>query len=303
MDTSKDSKFVESFQASDKTFYFAKVNIHGNIFKPNLHELINEEIPRVIENAKDIRLKHSTVSFTDITRKTIDGNTIILGHVTNSKKEKLRYRDGSHTYLARSEQELANSAMFIYDLKSEIIAFTTNSRINVHSFLHYFTKLLSQDEVVGEVVIKLIPEDYDIIREILAVEKVTYIKFSLIHPNPGKRHYNLYQKMVDDTSSKEIEISFKDEKDGLNVQVENEKIVNETIKDGVDLVHSGYGEVELKGENYAYVESGKVRKTKKKITKKRKFNSKTSNKKLTLRGVTTERAINKVLDYINNLLF
>ena len=58
------NKLAESFVTSDKIFYFAKINIHGNIFKPNLDELIHTEIPRVIEAAQDIKLKNSTISFT-----------------------------------------------------------------------------------------------------------------------------------------------------------------------------------------------------------------------------------------------
>ena len=295
-------KIEQSFNASDKTFYFAKINIHGNIFKPNLDELIEEEIPRVIENAQEIKLKHSTISFTDINRLNIDGNITIIGHVTNSKKERLRYKDGTKTFVASTEHEVANSAMFIYDLKSEILAFTTASKISVNSFIDYFTNLLSNDDKVGKVIIKLIPENYDIIKEIKSVEKITYIKFSLIHPNPGKRHYNLYKQLVKDTSSREMEVSFKDDADGLTVKIEEDQIKTDAIKYGVDLVESGYGEIEMRGENYSYIESGKNRRTKKRVSKKKRFNSKTSNKKLSLKGIRTSAAIKKVTEYINNIL-
>jgi len=298
-----ENKIAESFVTSDKVFYFAKINIHGNIFKPNLEELIHTEIPRVIESAKDIKLKNSTISFTDIIRKEINNRVVLIGHLTNSKKEKLRFKNGSNTFVSNTDNEVANSAMFIYDLKSEILTFTTTTKIGVHQFIKHFTNLLSQDEVVGKVVIKLIPEEYDIIEEIKAIDKITFLKFSLIHPNPGKRHYNMYQKMVKETSSKEIEISFKDEKDGLNIGTEEETIGNETISDGIQMVQSGYGEIEFRGENISYVESGKIRKTKKRLINKKRFNSKNSNKKLHVKGVSSTKAIEKVINYsINNLL-
>ncbi|KGR88743.1 hypothetical protein [Lysinibacillus boronitolerans] len=298
-----ENKIAESFVTSDKVFYFAKINIHGNIFKPNLDELIHTEIPRVIEAAKDIKLKHSTISFTDIIRKEINNRTVIIGHLTNSKKEKLRFKSGSNTFVSNTDNEVANSAMFIYDLGSEILSFTTTTKIGVDQFIKHFTSLLSQDEVVGEVVIKLIPEEYDIIEEIKAIDKITFLKFSLIHPNPGKRHYNMYQKMVKETSSKEMEISFKDEKDGLKIKNEKETIENETVNDGIEMVQSGYGEIEVRGENISYVDSGKKRKTKKRIVKRKKFNSKNSNKKLSVKDSSSSKAFEKVVDFIiKNLL-
>lgn len=292
----------KTFHASDKTFYFAKVNIHGNIFKPDLEELIEVEIPRVIENAKEIKLKQSTISFTDINRAVVDGKTIIIGHVTISKKEKIRYKDGSNTFIANTEHEVANSAMFIYDLKSEILAFTTTSKLNVNSFIEYFTRLLSRDEIVGKVVIKLIPDSFDIIKEFQLVDKITYVKFTLIHPNPGKKHYNLYKELVKETSAKQIEVAFEDKVEGLTVEIENKEIKTQAINQGVELVNAGYGEVELKGENYSYVESGNKRKRKKKITKSRRFNSKKSTKKLTVKGLRTSEAIKKVTNFINEIL-
>jgi len=293
-----ENKIAESFVTSDKVFYFAKINIHGNIFQPNLEELIHTEIPRVIESAKDIKLKHSTISFTDIIRKEVNNRTVIVGHLTNSKKEKLRFKNGANTFVSNTDNEVANSAMFIYDLGSEILSFTTTTKINVQQFIKYFTSLLSQDEVVGEVVIKLIPEEYDIIEEIKAIDKITFLKFSLIHPNPGKRHYNMYKKMVKETSSKEMEISFKDEKDGLKIGNDEETIGNETVNDGIEMVQSGYGEIEVRGENISYVESGKKRKTKRKVVKRRKFNSRNSNKKLSVKDGSSTKAIDKVIDFV-----
>lgn len=292
----------KTFHASDKTFYFAKINIHGNIFKPDLEELIETEIPRVIENAKEIKLKSSTISFTDINRININKKTFIIGHVTISKKERLRYKKGQTTFIANTEHEVANSAMFIYDLKSEILAFTTTTKLSVNSFIDYFTRLLSNDEIVGKVVINLIPDHYDIIRELQSFDKITYVKFSLIHPNPGNRFYNLYSQLVKEVSAKEMDVVYKDEVDGLKVEIENETIKTAAINQGVELVNAGYGEVELKGENYTYVESGKKRKTKKKITKKKSFSSKKSTKKLPLKGSTTSEAIKKVATFIDKLL-
>lgn len=293
----------KSFHTSDKTFNFAKVNIHGNIFKPNLHELIETEIPRVLKTAKEIKLKKKTISLTDVHSSIIDNRPVIIGHLTNSKKETRRVKEGDFTYLHSFDKEFANSAVFVYDLKSEILAFSTANGINVDDFIKYFTKLLSADNVVGEVIIKILPQEYDIINEIKVLEKITFIKFQLIHPNPpSSKHYNKFEEMVKETKAKEAVVSFKDQKDGLNIHTNsNGEITNDTIKDGIEMVESGYGDVEIKGENYSYVDSGVQRKTKKKVTKKKIFNSSKSRKILTVKSENFEDALNKIINFIKSL--
>lgn len=139
------------FLPGKHVFYFAKINVHGKIEDENLQNIINTEIPRVINNATDLKMGKSTISFTDIKEITFENNTFIRGNLTTSKKENLRVKDGKQTYLEKSNKELANSAMFIYDIKSEILAFETISNINEKKFIEFFTKLLSQDPKVGEV--------------------------------------------------------------------------------------------------------------------------------------------------------
>ena len=219
------------FNTSNKTFYFAKVNVHENIFSEDLDNIIKNEIPRVIESATDIKLNSSTISFTDIIKTQIEDKTIIMGHVTNSKKEKMRFKEGPTTYFTMSEKEIANSALFIYDIESEILAFTTASKISIADFITYFTKLLSQDPMVGTVIIKTLPERYDLIKEFKVLDKITSVKFSLIQPNPRTRHYNLYNKIIGETKAKTLDVTIKEDSDGIDIgvtkKVSNQKITQE----------------------------------------------------------------------------
>lgn len=294
--------YNDNFLISDKKFLFAKVNIHGNIFSANLDQLIQHEIPRVIKSANDYRLKNSTISFTDVQQVTVNQRRVIIGHLTYSKRESLRYKDGPKTYMSKTEKEVANSALFIYDIDSEILSFTTTNKINSDTFIKYFTTLLSQDDLVGQVKIKIIPEKYDIIRQIKQLDKVTYLRFSLIHPNPGNRHYNLYKEIIKNTSAKEVDVTFRDEKDGLELSdidsTDDKDNKIHPISDGLDMIEAGYGDIEIKGVNISYIESGTKRKTKKKIEKRRMFNSKTSYKTLTLNKINSKDAINKVINHI-----
>ncbi|RIJ65498.1 hypothetical protein [Rummeliibacillus sp. POC4] len=281
-----------------RQFYFAKINIHGNIFKPNLEELIETEIPRVIKSATDIKMKKRTLSFTDINEDKINNRSIILGNVTTSKFENLRVKDGQQTYFSKPNKELASSSMFIYDLEKEIIAFESTGKINLDQFIKFFTQLLSQDEIVGEVVIKVFPEEYHIIKELQEIEKIKSIKFNLIHPNPRSKHYNMYEKMVTDTGAKKVDITLRDEREGLDVLIEGSEIKTQTVSDGVAMVESGYGDLEIHGENYTFVPSGKKRKTKKRITQKKSFNSKKSKKHLTFTNEKQGKIVSKVVQYI-----
>ena len=52
---------------SKRTFYAAKINIHGNILSPNLIELIEIHIPRVILKQKpDLKIHTWNWTFTDV---------------------------------------------------------------------------------------------------------------------------------------------------------------------------------------------------------------------------------------------
>lgn len=329
------------FNTSNKTFHFAKVNVHENIFSENLDNIIKYEIPRVIKNATDIKLNSSTISFTDIVLTQIEDKATIIGHLTNSKREKMRLKDGSTTYFTISEKEIANSALFIYDVESEILAFTTAVKISVDDFINYFTKLLSQDPLIGTVVIKTLPENYDLIKEFKILDKVTFVKFALIQPNPRARHYNLYNRIIGETKAKTLDIVLKEYDDGIDIgitkkdsvkvttenaeashdqltlpiedntnheatdETNDEEQFNQPISDGIELVNNGYGEIVIKGETYSYVlkESKRKGNIVRKVPHKKTFKSKESIKKLPVKGLDTMQAIKKVAQYIKSLRF
>lgn len=280
-------------------FYFAKINVHEKIEDKNLKNIINSEIPRVIKNATDLKIGQSTISFTDVEEITIVDTNFIRGNLTTSKKENLRVKDGRTTYLEKSDKELANSAMFLYAVESEILAFETIANINQKKFIELFTKLLGQDSKIGEVKINIIPEDYKIVQELIIPDKIKSIEFSLIKPNPRARQYNTYKRIIDETSAKKATIKIEDIKDGLEVKIDDHgKVETKSIEDGIELVEKGYGTVEIRSESYTRVPSGKKRKTTKKITKLRKFNSSKSYKFKAFTNKFQEDVVNSIYDFI-----
>lgn len=283
-----------------RNFYYAKINIHGNIFSPDLDNLIEIQIPRVIKDVSTIKLNSYNWSFTDLKEETIQGRNLIHGNVTKSKYANQKVKEGKSTYQKRSENELAETAFFIYDLKNEILVFETNSRITIQSFIDLFTRLLSQDTIIGKVIINPIPIEYKIISELLSYDKVTQISFNLIHPNPGKKAFNAYNNLIYGADLKELDIKMTNYDEGIKLSDDDStEISNPIITDGIDLVEQGYGEIDIHGENYTYTMT--KRNKRKRNVQKRFFSSKKSIKKLTTQETDNRKIITDVLKAISSL--
>lgn len=294
----------ETILPGKHVFYFSKINIHEKIESEAelVQDIIHNEIPRVILSAKEMKSGQTTVSFTDIIKIELEGNNIIKGNLTTSKYENIRLKDGASTYYSRTEKEVAASAMFMYFIEKEILVFETISKIPLVQFTKLFTKLLSSDPKVGKVKIFVLPEEHKLDEELKLFDKITSIEFNLIHPNPRSIHYNKYYNMVTDSGAKEIDVKLKDAEDGLNLNFDDTgKIQNKTIKDGVEMVELGYGSADIRGVNVNYID-GKRPKTKKKVTKSRRFDSSKSHKSLSFKGAFQKDIIVKVTEFLNKII-
>ncbi|QIC07641.1 hypothetical protein GOP56_19950 [Brevibacillus sp. 7WMA2] len=315
-----------------RTFYAAKINVHENIFSQDLDKIIEYEIPKTIMESKTIKLKSWNWTFTDINQIIHQGRKIIFGNVTKSKYKQLKVRIDTVTTNVISEHELAYTAFFIYDLESEILAHESTSSISVKEFLNLFTYLLSQNPVIGEVIIKSITEDQFIRKELLSIQKVTQIQFHLIHPNPGRRKsFNLYQKMIHQNRLKSLDIKMTN-KDGVEIIEEQLDFKNDSEKDtsttdqhsdtsthekhessnttlgkklttyieyGIQLVESGYGEIKIKG----FDETIRKGKTKNYIDKKpRNFSSENSIRRINVTEDEPVRLRSKLVTFILNVI-
>lgn len=320
-----------------KTFYAAKINVHENIFSQNLQEIIRVHIPKAILAMPTIKVNSFNLSFTDAVEIVHDGHTLIIGNITKSKYASQKVKIGSSTNYVKSEHELAKTSFFVYHPENEIIAYEVNSSITDKEFRSFFTTILSRDNNIGEVKIKTIPEPFKIRSEIQAMQTVTTIHFHLIHPNPGKKAFNLYNKIIQDNKLKELEIKMNNNK-GLvlkpqalvteqsKVQLPNEEIVlptfidltdvgndkavpnpvdnrefeveefTESIENGISLVESGYGTVDIKGYDEITVE-GKRKRTKK-IKRNRFFSSKKSVRMIKTDEYSQERLLTRILNFI-----
>ncbi|MGN7169104.1 hypothetical protein ACTHSJ_24900 [Paenibacillus cellulositrophicus] len=317
-----------------KLFYAAKINVHENIFNQNLQEIIRVHIPKAILAMPTIRINSFNLSFTDVMETIHDGHKLIIGNITRSKHTSQKVRIGSSTNFVKSEYELAKTSFFVYHPEHEIITYEVNSSITDNDFRSFFTAILSRDNSIGEVVIKTIPEPFKIRAEIQAMQTVTTVHFHLIHPNPGKDAFNLYNQIIQDNKLKELEIKMNNDKglmlrpkrEKLKVQPQEEEIIlstfidltenndddtssspdnrefeevgefTESIENGISLVESGYGTVDIKGFDEITVE-GKRKRTKK-IKRNRYFSSKKSVRMIKTNEYSQERLLTRLLNFI-----
>ncbi|MED1201986.1 hypothetical protein [Heyndrickxia acidicola] len=286
-----------------RKFYIAKVNIHGNIFSQNLDELISYHIPRVLLNPVPIKIHTWNWSFTDVEQINYEGHNLIIGNVTKSKRKPQKYKLGSKTFVETSENELAETAFFVYDAKSELLVHESNASISAFEFRNFFTNLLSNDSYVGDVRINPIPIPFKIKDELISYDKVTKISFHLIHPNPGpgREEFNLYNKIIHDSHLKELDIEMKN-KDGINIYVSNSTYnptFTEVIEDGITLVERGYGDIDISGYN-EYTIQGKK---KPRIERKNKnFKSRNSVKQINIIENDRDTIISRIFHFMRNTI-
>ncbi|MBN8434690.1 hypothetical protein JF536_11345 [Priestia flexa] len=249
-----------------RRFHIAKINISQNIFSQNLNDLISIHIPRVIMNPETLRINSWNWSFTDVEQTKINNIELITGNVTKSKKMKQKIKDGSHTREKQLDHETAMTSFFIYEPQSELLVYEVTGSITSDQFIQLFTKLLSRDVYVGAVVIKPLTKPFHIKEAIYTFDKVTQIEFNLIHPNPFKEEFNLYQDIIDANNLKHLNIEMEN-RDGIKIQDDDAKSnFTPTIENGIALVEKGYGDIQVKGFNEIVVKGKK----KNKITKKKK---------------------------------
>ncbi|WP_437831700.1 hypothetical protein ACQRXC_08625 [Niallia taxi] len=281
-----------------RTFYAAKINVHENIFSLDLNEIINTHIPRVIMESKPIKINTWNWSFTDVSKMQNNNENILIGNVTKSKFTSQKVKIGDKTEKRKTDFELAHTAFFVYDPQSEILAHESTGSISAQEFRELFTKLLSRDPMVGDVVVNPIPVPQHIRSQLLTIDNITHIGFYLIHPNPGKNEFNSYQNIINDAGLKELVIQMEN-KDGFNV-LSKEKSQNKpefisSVENGISLVESGYGTIDVKGYNEVVVQG----KRKDRIEKsKKRFSSRKSVRHIILNEIDNLSLVNKLCSFI-----
>jgi hypothetical protein len=278
-----------------RTFYAAKVNIHGNIFSPNLEELINEFIPQAILKSAPLKIGTWNWTFTDVYEKNDDNQRLIIGNVTKSKQADVKVRIDSITEQRKTDFELAHTAFFVYNPEGEILVHESTGAISDFEFRKLFTRLLSRDPHIGEVKVLPIPEPRVIRQELRSIQKITHLEFHLIHPNPGREEFNQYQEIIKENKLKELEIKMVNKNGFIISESHVSGGLPHSIENGIELIEAGYGDVEIKGFDEE-IRQGRKKKTI--VKKKRSFSSKKSVRLIKTTEYDKERLLSRIFSFI-----
>lgn len=254
---------------NQRRFYAAKINIHGNIFSDNVDTLIKIHIPHAIMESEPVQVNSFTWSFTDREIVNVDGTMFIVGNVTKSKIINQTYRIGTKTTQMPTEHELAMTAFFVYQPEAEIIIHESKSGISPEAFRTLFESLLSRDIHIGEVKVLSITDPFVLRDELNLFDRITSISFNIIHPNPGKKEFDIYQKIIHENRVRELDIKMRN-RDGLAVHT-SDGAINQTIDSGIQLIETGYGDLHIAGYTVSNHKNSRGRITERK--RKKKFSS------------------------------
>ncbi|GLI04312.1 hypothetical protein YDYSG_03420 [Paenibacillus tyrfis] len=281
-----------------RVFYASKVNVHAHIFSQNLDDIISIHIPRVIKEAPSIKIGSYNWSITDVKTISYNNDVFIIGNLTKSKQVKLKMRVGASTEDVTTDFEVARTSMFVYHSLSEILVHEVSSYIDEVDFINVFERLVGRDPYVGEVKVITIPEPHKIRTEMLSMQKISSVHFHLIHPNPGKKEFNIYNSLIDQHDLKELDLRMAN-RDGMNIKEDAEKEnFTETIESGIELVETGYGAVDIKGFDEHKI---KGRRKDKIVRKQRSFFSKRSVRRIIVNEFGEETLMSRIRSFINDV--
>ncbi|MDX5476222.1 MAG: hypothetical protein LPK00_11870 [Bacillaceae bacterium] len=227
-----------------RKFLAAKVNINGNIFNQNVKELILE-IPTAIKSNHILKSRKSSWAwqFADVLEFNHENKQLLSGNFVKARREFRTVVEDGKTKQYEIPYQVAYPSFFIYDPVSEVLVFEETGDIQRNHFIDAFERIIFEANVtIGKIEVKLIPRKEELYKRIMEIEILTKIEFDLIHPN------FYYKEEYEDLS----EIIKREKATRMKTSLENEKGLNKEgfiIKNGIEMVGQGYGEVKASGFN------------------------------------------------------
>lgn len=217
-------------------FIAAKVNINQNIFSPDFEELI-KEIPEAIKNTASMQKNSWTWQFTDV--KEIDSN-FLIGYLVQSKKRSLDVVKDNKVEKYDVPDPVANKSIFLYNSISEILIFEEGS-INRDNFIVHFEQLIFNNNLkIGEIVVNILPDKQEVLKEIEAIEVLTKVVFNFIPPNGiSKKGFKGIKETINSENAKRMKVELEN-KDGLNKD-------GDLINEGIEMISGSYGDLKAYG--------------------------------------------------------
>lgn len=289
--------FEDTYKLMNKTLHFAKVNINENIFSNgDINQLIQIEIPNLIKNSPELKIRSGgSFSFADVIDVGDNDSPILLGNLTYSIDKESRFLDkATRTTEGTQLKNFANSASFLYDVNSEVLAYSSADSINHNTFKKNFKHLLESNEKIGFIKIIDYPKEHNAFEILKSLNKITYVKFSIIPPNPKPLNRAKFKSIIDETHPKEMDIILKDPKGNIDIakgdtdEVQTEEDLAPTIAEGLEYVNQGYGVTTIRGEN--------------KLAKKVNFQSNNHIEKTTLKESSNFASLDRAISLLKKLI-
>lgn len=233
--------------------YFAKININSKIFDVYKERVSADDILKElfdnIDQEKRLKVDEKDniwVKFINI-EKDYDKN-FIAGRVLQIFEDDIEiYDEKCDDTTPLPSKNLARTITFFFDLRYEIIAFTTSQRFSKKKVVEYFQKLInSYSKITFEV---FLLQDRDLIyNKIKAFKKISKINIVLIPPNSNKDEFiELFPKNYEEISeigATKIEQNFLATRtpDGVNIK---SGFFNRVIS----AISKGFGSIKISGQN------------------------------------------------------
>lgn len=234
--------------------YFAKVNINSNIFdvynNPSKIDEILKNLFKVIDQNKRLKVEEKDniwAKFINI-EKDYD-KQYISGRIVKIFEDDIETYDSiTDDVSPLPNKDLAKSVPFFFDLRNEIVAFTTINGFRSGKIVSYFNKLINSYSENIKFEVFLIQNIKEIRKQINKFKKISKVEYVLVPPNSNKDDFmelfpHDYNEITEIGATK-IEQSFStsSKSNGINIA---SKLFNRVI----NAVSRGYGIIRLSGKN------------------------------------------------------
>lgn len=234
--------------------YFAKVNINSEIYNiynnPELADEILKNLFKSIGQDKRLKVEEKDrvwAKFINI-EKDYD-KQYITGRIVKI------FEDDIETYDSEKDdvepllnKDLAKSVLFFFDLRAELVAFTTAKQFGKKKVVEYFSKLINSysTDVKFEVFLK---QNLDEINEKIKIfKRVSKVEITLIPPNNNEDYFHdLFLKNSDEI--KEIGATKIEQTFSVSAKEGGVNIYSNFFKRVFDGISKGYGFVKITGKN------------------------------------------------------
>lgn len=250
--------------------YLAKVNLNSSIFevyenKLNISTVLDEvyhklDVDKIYSELKKIEyndslgnkksyLKQSNYQFNDLQK--ISENKVITGKVVRSFKRPSEELDKKTGKIKEIFVDELVSIYFYFDVKRELITFSTRQSFGYNQFTNAFNRLLNMS--VGSYGFEVfLQKDENLLSEkIKGFKRISRLMATLVPPNANEDDLEEFRSSLgyigdcQESNARKIKLEFMDadQERGLNMEA---KIMRDTIK----AVGRGYGDMTAYGINY-----------------------------------------------------